>query len=37
MIFKGCIVVNGCGWVVVIVIGMNMEMGKIVGLLNNSD
>ena len=36
MIFKGCTVVNGRGRAVTAT-GMNTEMGKIAGLLNNSD
>ncbi|EMW5626957.1 TPA: calcium-translocating P-type ATPase, PMCA-type [Enterococcus faecalis] len=37
MIFKSCTVVNGRGRAVVTATGMNTEMGKIAGLLNNSD
>ncbi|MGX7196861.1 cation-translocating P-type ATPase [Enterococcus olivae] len=36
MLFKGCTVVNGRGQAVVVATGMQTEMGKIAGLLNQS-
>lgn len=35
MFYLGCFVMNGCVMVVVVEIGMEIEMGKIVGFLNS--
>ena len=37
MVYSGCLITNGRGKAVVVETGMNTEMGKIAGLLNNTE